>query len=243
MLAGRDAVDATTCTGRRRRASRCKTPLQPGRRRRCSASPAIPRERRARRAPAGRRARGRSRAASPASSGATSSRAAASPARSSRASSACPASPCELRDAERRAGRHDDDATPTARFAFDGRRRRRPTRVGDRAAQTFAAALRRRRLARRRSLITPAIIIAYIWVWAGFAMVVIAAGLAAIPRDVLEAARTDGATEWQVFRRVTVPLLAPVLSGRLHHDDHQRAQGLRHRAVGRAGVGRRTTPT
>jgi alpha-glucoside transport system permease protein len=29
---------------------------------------------------------------------------------------------------------------------------------------------------------------------------------------VLEAARTDGATEWQVFRRVTVPLLAPVLS-------------------------------
>ena len=61
-------------------------------------------------------------------------------------------------------------------------------------------------------LITPAIMIAYIWVWAGFAMVVIAAGLAAIPRDVLEAARTDGGTEWQVFRRVTVPLLAPVLS-------------------------------
>ena len=43
-------------------------------------------------------------------------------------------------------------------------------------------------------------------------MVVIGAGLAAMPRDVLEAARTDGATEWQVFRRVTVPLLAPVLS-------------------------------
>ena len=62
------------------------------------------------------------------------------------------------------------------------------------------------------SLITPAAMIAYIWVWAGFAMVVIAAGLAAIPRDTLEAARTDGATEWQVFRRVTVPLLAPVLS-------------------------------
>ena len=54
--------------------------------------------------------------------------------------------------------------------------------------------------------------IAYIWVWAGFSMVVIAAGLAAIPRETLEAARTDGATEWQVFRRVTVPLLAPVLT-------------------------------
>jgi alpha-glucoside transport system permease protein len=61
-------------------------------------------------------------------------------------------------------------------------------------------------------LITPSIIIAYIWVWAGFAMVVIGAGLAAISREVLEAARTDGASEWQVFRRVTVPLLAPVLS-------------------------------
>ena len=55
-------------------------------------------------------------------------------------------------------------------------------------------------------------IITYIWIWAGFSMVVIAAGLAAIPRDVLEAARTDGASEWQVFRRVTVPLLAPVLT-------------------------------
>jgi alpha-glucoside transport system permease protein len=61
-------------------------------------------------------------------------------------------------------------------------------------------------------LITPAIMFAYIWVQAGFAMVIIAAGLAAIPRDVLEAARTDGGTEWQVFRRVTVPLLAPVLT-------------------------------
>jgi len=60
-------------------------------------------------------------------------------------------------------------------------------------------------------LITPSIIIAYIWTAAGFAMVVIGAGLAAIPRDVLEAARTDGASEFQVFRRVTVPLLSPVL--------------------------------
>ncbi|MBA3381994.1 MAG: ABC transporter permease subunit [Actinobacteria bacterium] len=62
------------------------------------------------------------------------------------------------------------------------------------------------------SLITPAIMLSYAWVWAGFAMVVIAAGLAAIPRDLLEAARTDGATEMQVFRRVTIPLLAPVLT-------------------------------
>ncbi|CAM5572608.1 carbohydrate ABC transporter permease [Streptomyces canus] len=62
------------------------------------------------------------------------------------------------------------------------------------------------------SLVTPAIIGSYIWMWAGFAMVLIAAGLAGIPRELLEAARVDGASEWQVFRRVTVPLLAPVLA-------------------------------
>ncbi|NVI86007.1 carbohydrate ABC transporter permease [Actinomadura sp. BRA 177] len=62
------------------------------------------------------------------------------------------------------------------------------------------------------TLITPAIIGSYLWVWSGFAMVLIAAGLAAIPRDALEAARVDGATEWQVFRRVTIPLLMPVLT-------------------------------
>ncbi len=61
------------------------------------------------------------------------------------------------------------------------------------------------------SLVTPAIIGSYIWIWAGFAMVLIAAGLAAIPREALEAARVDGATEWQVFRRVTIPLVRPVL--------------------------------
>jgi len=61
------------------------------------------------------------------------------------------------------------------------------------------------------ALVTPAIIGSYVWIWAGFAMVLIAAGLAAIPRDALEAARVDGGTEWQVFRRVTIPLLSPVL--------------------------------
>lgn len=62
------------------------------------------------------------------------------------------------------------------------------------------------------SLVTPAIIGSYIWMWAGFAMVLIAAGLAGVPRELLEAARVDGASEWQVFRKVTVPLLAPVLA-------------------------------
>jgi alpha-glucoside transport system permease protein len=62
------------------------------------------------------------------------------------------------------------------------------------------------------TLVTPSIIGAYVWIWAGFAMVLIAAGLAAIPREALEAARVDGANEWQVFRHVTAPLLSPVLA-------------------------------
>ncbi|MFJ9788783.1 ABC transporter permease [Streptomyces globosus] len=62
------------------------------------------------------------------------------------------------------------------------------------------------------ALITPAVIGAYLWVWTGFAMVLIGAGLAAIPRDALEAARMDGASEGQIFRKITVPLLAPVLT-------------------------------
>jgi ABC-type sugar transport system permease subunit len=61
------------------------------------------------------------------------------------------------------------------------------------------------------SLVTPSIIASYVWMWAGFAMVLIAAGLAGVPRELLEQARVDGAGEWQVFRRITVPLLAPVL--------------------------------
>jgi len=62
------------------------------------------------------------------------------------------------------------------------------------------------------ALVTPAIIGAYLWIWTGFAMVLIGAGLAALPRDALEAARIDGANEWQIFRRITVPLLSPVLT-------------------------------
>ncbi|WP_336605256.1 MULTISPECIES: carbohydrate ABC transporter permease [Streptomyces] len=61
------------------------------------------------------------------------------------------------------------------------------------------------------TLVTPAVIGSYVWMWAGFAMVLIAAGLAGVDRNLLEAARVDGANEWQVFRKVTVPLLAPVL--------------------------------
>ncbi|RGE23753.1 ABC transporter permease subunit [Leucobacter sp. wl10] len=61
------------------------------------------------------------------------------------------------------------------------------------------------------SFINIVVILAYIWIWAGFAMVMIASGLSAMDRSLQEAARTDGAGEWQIFTRITAPLLAPVL--------------------------------
>lgn len=60
-------------------------------------------------------------------------------------------------------------------------------------------------------LVVIAEIFAMLWIWSGFAMVVIGAGLAALNREVLEASKMDGASEWQTFRYVTFPLLMPVL--------------------------------
>lgn len=56
-----------------------------------------------------------------------------------------------------------------------------------------------------------ALIGATLWTQAGFAMVILSAGLRALPGELLEAARLDGASEWQLFRRITLPLLTPTI--------------------------------
>ncbi|MCA3443551.1 MAG: sugar ABC transporter permease [Rhodobacter sp.] len=61
------------------------------------------------------------------------------------------------------------------------------------------------------STITPAIIVAFVWQTVGLPMVLLLIGLAAIPRDPIEAAQIDGATPRQVFLHVTLPLLLPTL--------------------------------
>ena len=50
-----------------------------------------------------------------------------------------------------------------------------------------------------------------IWMQTGFAMVVLSAAIKAIPDEIIEAARIDGASEWQVFRRIMVPQIAPTI--------------------------------
>jgi alpha-glucoside transport system permease protein len=46
-----------------------------------------------------------------------------------------------------------------------------------------------------------------IWVWTGFCMVILSAGLKGIPAEILEAARIDGASEWRIFWRIIVPMM------------------------------------
>lgn len=55
------------------------------------------------------------------------------------------------------------------------------------------------------------IIIALIWRWTGYNMVFYLAGLQGIEYQVYEAAKIDGASSWQTFWRITVPLLKPVI--------------------------------
>jgi multiple sugar transport system permease protein len=50
-----------------------------------------------------------------------------------------------------------------------------------------------------------------VWQWTPFMVLLLLAGLESVPKEPLEAARVDGARGWYVFRRVTLPLLAPVL--------------------------------
>jgi glucose/mannose transport system permease protein len=55
-----------------------------------------------------------------------------------------------------------------------------------------------------------AVVIAATWQMAGYVMAIYLAGLRGIPDDLREAARVDGANEWQVFQRIILPLLQPV---------------------------------
>jgi len=59
------------------------------------------------------------------------------------------------------------------------------------------------------SLALVCIVIMSIWSSLGFNMIVFLAGLGSIPKELQEAARIDGASEWSVFWKVTFPLLSP----------------------------------
>ena len=51
-----------------------------------------------------------------------------------------------------------------------------------------------------------------VWMQTGFAMVVLSAAIKAVPDEIIEAARIDGASEFQVFRRVIIPTILPTIA-------------------------------
>ena len=57
----------------------------------------------------------------------------------------------------------------------------------------------------------PTIILFAVWKNFGYNMVIFLAGLQAIPEDLYEAARIDGASKWRQFLHITLPMLGPVL--------------------------------
>jgi alpha-glucoside transport system permease protein len=64
----------------------------------------------------------------------------------------------------------------------------------------------------RSDTVNWAVIVANVWAQAGFAAVVLSAAMKGLPREILDAARVDGAGEVTLFRRITVPLLRPAIS-------------------------------
>ncbi|MCZ7570310.1 MAG: sugar ABC transporter permease [Ardenticatenaceae bacterium] len=54
------------------------------------------------------------------------------------------------------------------------------------------------------------VVVAAVWQMSGFTMAMYLAGLRGIPEELREAARVDGANEWQLFRHITLPLLQPI---------------------------------
>ncbi len=50
-----------------------------------------------------------------------------------------------------------------------------------------------------------------VWMWTGFSLVILSAGLKGIPQDIIEAGRVDGATEWQILRSITVPMMSSTI--------------------------------
>lgn len=57
----------------------------------------------------------------------------------------------------------------------------------------------------------PAIIIGDIWRWTPFFILIILSGLQALPKDFYEAARVDGASSFQIFHYITLPLITPLI--------------------------------
>jgi multiple sugar transport system permease protein len=62
------------------------------------------------------------------------------------------------------------------------------------------------------ALAMPSVMVFDIWQWTPFVAIITLAGLQSLPKEPFEAAELDGASIWQIHRRITFPMLAPVLT-------------------------------
>jgi multiple sugar transport system permease protein len=61
------------------------------------------------------------------------------------------------------------------------------------------------------ALVIPSLVLVEVWHWTPLVMLIVLGGRAALPTEPYESARLDGATEWQLFRYITLPLVAPFI--------------------------------
>jgi len=62
------------------------------------------------------------------------------------------------------------------------------------------------------NMATYALIVTGIWMWTGFAMTILSAAVKDVPEEITEAARMDGANAWQIFWRITVPIISSTIA-------------------------------
>ena len=62
------------------------------------------------------------------------------------------------------------------------------------------------------TLVIPSLVLVEVWHWTPLVMLIVLGGLAALPSEPYESARLDGASEWQLFRFITLPLVAPFIA-------------------------------
>ncbi|MEO8305473.1 MAG: sugar ABC transporter permease [Betaproteobacteria bacterium] len=61
------------------------------------------------------------------------------------------------------------------------------------------------------ALVIPSLVMVEVWHWTPLVMLIVLGGLASLPTEPYESARLDGASEWQLFRHITLPLVAPFI--------------------------------
>lgn len=62
-----------------------------------------------------------------------------------------------------------------------------------------------------RATVIPSLALVEVWLWTPFVMIIVLGGLAAIPTEPYESALLDGASGWQMFRHITLPLVMPFI--------------------------------